>query len=1340
MLQAFTSWAGGSKQSVHAASCGRKALQRLLSQQLLGGWTLWKVNVTMRARALALVRRVLDRGLWHAYTRWHETASRLLETFGALELVVRKLRHVDLSRGWLTFTSFAREHAAAIDAVRHAFRTMFCLRTSKALRHWASVVERAHQRQAIKDALLRIGGVKLCIGWRCWRLALMVHRRLFYAFDRWAGRSEGHSERSARRQQLREKAFQRLRSIELSKAWETWYTYVDAHLWAMDRALTVLKKLQNQGLARGWQSWCTYADQRARAIRLISRILHGQKGAAWRSWAEWWETRVERLEMLSHAVGRLRMQEVAVAWYTWRKGASAQRDARSVARRVLARLSKLSLAKGWTTYCTYVEAVVQRLRAMEAVLRRLRNQHSSRALLAWRANAKVLGGARATARGALNRWLQKHLYRGFLAWRSSCVLVRHHKLAFRRWMRHTSMRASELAAGLSIFEKSVRRLRMWHVAKGWSRFVEIVTLQMRLVRALKRLRNVELARCVGTWRDNALDNVEQASAYELAFRRLRHLELSKGFFSWATYAEAAAVQYQLLQDSLHQMRAVLFGGVVAKWHELAATRKTLRLMAKRFDASYRFKAFAWGAWLEVVEARHEARERMVGVLNSLAMVKVGAALRTWSANYEERQLALDALRTSAMRLFHHKMSRAFRGWVEILGARATLKMAARGFTHGKLLKAWHQWTEVSQMLRWVTSILNHLFFFGVSKALRQWNHYLEQGRNKLRRMRAAWDHAAVAALEHWHRHTISMKIARRVGQRMLSRTTARALRTWHEFAGLRDAARAIVSRVRYSVALRALRTWRDFADECDAAYVTLSRVFSHVIVRALRTWREFAAEREEYRVAMARMLGHVAFCALRTWKDFASERAEALRRVTRALGAFMGKITFKAYGAWRAAVLLAKEERAAERVRQAEMARALAQAALEKEREEALRAFEDAERERQRVLKEKMDEMAEARRKAHEEAVAATQAAMPSAEFGSASSRLVSFGEGTSDRVVILSARPRTVMARYGKDLGDADAAVDFAFARTGGSRPLRGITIPRPRGRAVSPPQHAWNSHGAELAQDEINRRRVWAQTAAVERHVAALRSGELPYDPDLARPMPFGSGRHSAAREEARFYSTSGRSVASEREAALQQQMDDYFTSDSRRASAPSRSTRRAFSFETAASRRRSALKASTTAYEHAFPVAEVEQPEQPVGFVREREMIPLRTCEHPMFTPSNSYTSPPADTVADYGHAIIFHVPRPADPKAATAIGATATSATTPAPPRPTPAAPASASTAPSTAPVSASLSTPRQPSRTIALPGGGHVDIHESVDGAIQLSVRSSPPSLEATSSRRAAFNL
>ena len=34
----------------------------------------------------------------------------------------------------------------------------------------------------------------------------MVHRRLFYAFDRWAGRSEGHSERSARRQQLREKA------------------------------------------------------------------------------------------------------------------------------------------------------------------------------------------------------------------------------------------------------------------------------------------------------------------------------------------------------------------------------------------------------------------------------------------------------------------------------------------------------------------------------------------------------------------------------------------------------------------------------------------------------------------------------------------------------------------------------------------------------------------------------------------------------------------------------------------------------------------------------------------------------------------------------------------------------------------------------------------------------------------------------------------------------------------------------------------------------------------------------------------------------------------------------
>ena len=153
VLRAFSTWGGLSRATAHAQDSAYRVMSRLLQQQLLAGWSTWRLNVTTRMHAIALIRRVVDRGLWQALSRWHEHASAAVSTLASLENVARKLRAQELTRGWLTFTSFVHEYAAAMGALSTAFRTMHGLRTSKAIRHWMSVVQRAQQRAAIHSAL-----------------------------------------------------------------------------------------------------------------------------------------------------------------------------------------------------------------------------------------------------------------------------------------------------------------------------------------------------------------------------------------------------------------------------------------------------------------------------------------------------------------------------------------------------------------------------------------------------------------------------------------------------------------------------------------------------------------------------------------------------------------------------------------------------------------------------------------------------------------------------------------------------------------------------------------------------------------------------------------------------------------------------------------------------------------------------------------------------------------------------------------------------------------------------------------------------------------------------------
>ena len=584
-----------------------------------------------------------------------------------------------------------------------------------------------------------------------------------------------------------------------------------------------------------------------------------------------------------------------------------------------------------------------------------------------------------------------------------------------------------------------------------------------------------------------------------------------------------------------------------------------------------------------------------------------------------------------------------------------------------------------------------------------------------------------------------------------------------------------------------MRQWEKYLDDSRIAFRRIRAAWDHAAVACLQHWHEFTLSMEAARVAVARVRDHFACKVLRTWCDKAIALKDNQRALLRAVKAFTQAGSFKAFAGWRAAVVRAKEERAAEKARQAEMARALAQAAAEKEME----AARQAEAERQQALRQRMEAAAQEERERQEkEELRLQQTAQtpaPSASFGSAltpSARLVSFGAemGTSDRVVILSARPKTVMSRHpGLEM---DAALDVAFARDGSSRRravpssiagLSGTRVPRPRTRAASRPPPPWNSHLPDHDAQEINRRRVWSQTAANERAIASLRSGELPYDADS---LPYGTARYSAQRAEERFYSTSARSAATQDDSCLSSRAGSGEHASMGGAVGSRLPQRRSSSFESGTQRRMHARhKAAARRAEEALAAEGTDirrmgsggvwdGPTRSMGIsaVTSEQHYQHQLPEHQLEAEQPQVVMTPhagivaanvasEGTVAEYGHALIFHAPRPVAsappsayslPSSVHGLGAGGPVLHVPVPStsplsHATPALSSGATPALSSATTATSLGartpaaaepayqpTPRVSTGTVPLPGGGSVAISESLDGAIQLSVRQSPP--------------
>ena len=897
VARAFSQWSSSASASATSSRLASHALASFLNQTLAIGLRTWKETATLRAHAIALIRRVCMRELWQAATRWREAASAQSSAFDELHRAVCFMRHAELARAWSTFTAYASEYGQAMGEVEYATRAFLKLAAARAMRQWASAVSGLHAERAIRRTLFTLGAERLTVGWRAFRLALMARRREVAAFDKWANRADEHSERSAHRQALRERAVMRMLEAQLSRAYETWWAYASERVHALGLATNAVRCITNGQLARGLRTWVATADLIAGARTLIARVAHGRVYAAYAAWADF---------------------------------SSDRAHAHASAQRVLLRMMAQHLARGFNTFCAYVDARHARLEALRHVVGRLRNQSLARAYATWVGAYEL---RKRTVRLAAKSMLwtnTRYMRAGLRGWWAGRAVVKRHRAALRQWRQMCADGAIAEAARLDSMEVVCRKLRQLKLCKGFNTLVHVLAVERALLAAVQRLRHRGLSRAYAAWYGRVFEDIEAASAYEVAFRRLRQQGLARAYAQWAGATADAVHAREVLSQSVREMRISIFGRAMPRWQEYVTQLQRMRQAAARMRQAEFARGFgtwvdavrgqvernaqrthvlstlrhtkaaaAWRTWLEANEEAAERREQRAYVVGALRNVKAAAAWRTWLETIDavaERR-AQQAYVLSAM--LNGKVAAGWRTWLEWVEA-AVNGLAQRGrviatFRLGKAAEAYRTWKACLVDRSAMRRVALHLTNIHLARAHRGWVDYVTELRHRARAAAGFRNRSSLSAWNSWVSFAEEQQTQRTFLARIVHADASRALRRWleatEEAVETHRLLTHAVAGLLHAQSFRSFRTWAATAAALRRSYRTMRAAIEHSVTAALATWIDAVAQIRRQRGIASQLYDNALGKAMRTWLSYLDERS-TMRSVTqqmrnRNLGAAM---------------------------------------------------------------------------------------------------------------------------------------------------------------------------------------------------------------------------------------------------------------------------------------------------------------------------------------------------------------------------------------------------------------------------------------------------------------------
>ena len=554
------------------------------------------------------------------------------------------------------------------------------------------------------------------------------------------------------------------------------------------------------------------------------------------------------------AISRMRQLEVARGWNTW---TLFLRD-RGRLRRAVAKVHMPVEMWGMRRW----QEEVRVRHTLKQTAGRLRSPAVSRALRVWRVAAvadatKAHESAERLARESLRRELSAQLRAREAHLEAEVTrLNAAHAEETRRMAAQmaaadtaaaTALSAAEAARVKQQQERTFRRMRQLEIARGYRSWLACVDERQRLRRATSRLRHPGLGHA---WRRWAEMMEERRRLRQIAARACAPA-LSQAFRRWRRMATAAA---RYAQDAVAGRTGQLERRCFeleqqAVEREAKAAERVQELAARVAELELEQRGYSEADAARAVRRQEQALRR-------LSQLELSRGYRSWAARIDERE----RLRRATSRLRHPGLGHAWRRWAEMMEERRRLLHTGSAMRSPAQSYAFGRWRQAAKeaarygVRAFISSLEERL-----RDAVQSQRHLEETLRSRdeehareVERMREQVDEYERAAgealaLDDAKAKRQQERAVRRMGQLEL----ARGYGAWVSWWGERQQLRRATSRLRHPGLSHSWLRWAEMMEERRRIRQMASRVctpgLSHAFGQLLAHAREVAVRRAEAR-------------------------------------------------------------------------------------------------------------------------------------------------------------------------------------------------------------------------------------------------------------------------------------------------------------------------------------------------------------------------------------------------------------------------------------------------------------------------------------------------------------
>ncbi len=469
----FMEWLAKRRKDLYITAQRRMILERNSATSIQRFYRLYAQRMVAKAelrerKAMACLRRMMNRRLAASYNSWHSYTMRSLQIKEMFRMAMLGVVHFRFEL-WDSFTQNSLRDKRNESVALSCLRRLRYRAASKCFQNWALFVYRQVQtRKMMRRAFSNVTKLRF----EMW---------LDYALEcRYAKLDAAEKKRIENERKVRE-CLARIKNQKLWAVWQTFTTNVFEARENKRKAAACLGRFLNRRMAKACESWRMYVHRSKSIKNMMYRALLGQLETRFLLWCDFVDQmkferadaaekrRIENEQKVMRCIMRIKNRAVSVSFALLRENALTMRRVKQMIRRAMGH----KRAKYFSYWCMFIRECRIVQATGDAALRRWLNRHMATSFRSWAVYTYRIKHVRNMARRAI---LGKRL-RIFEGWANYTLRCKVYKcqVSIQTKFKDKSKGSHALSPEEIIFVREMAKLPPHEITRG--EFTQLLSIE-----------------------------------------------------------------------------------------------------------------------------------------------------------------------------------------------------------------------------------------------------------------------------------------------------------------------------------------------------------------------------------------------------------------------------------------------------------------------------------------------------------------------------------------------------------------------------------------------------------------------------------------------------------------------------------------------------------------------------------------------------------------------------------------------------------------------------------------------------------------------------------------------